>query len=159
MTATTCASVLLLSTMGFLPAKHPRIVSTVAALSKHLEREGSVWRFHPRSQGHPEMQLDDMEGAFPPCTFWLASALARMGRVDDAAAILDKVDAAYGRSGIYPEEADPHTGAALGNMPLLFSHAEHLKAVMDCARASPITHLMLGAGKLARRVLRLIGHH
>jgi GH15 family glucan-1,4-alpha-glucosidase len=150
------ASVLLLVTMEFLPAEHPRIASTVAAVRKHLERDGFVWRFHPRSLGHPEMPLDGMEGAFLPCSFWLASALARMGQVDEVEQILDNVDAAFGQLGIYPEEVDPSTGTALGNMPLLFSHAEYLKAVMDYAKAKPMDHMLLAAGMMARKVMSAI---
>jgi GH15 family glucan-1,4-alpha-glucosidase len=151
------ASVLLLATMGFLPADHPRIASTVAAIRTHLEQDGFVWRFHPCSLGHPGMPLDGMESAFLPCTFWLASALSRVGQEDEAERILDKVDAMFAQLGIFPEEADPHTGAALGNMPLLFSHAEHLKAVMDYAKAKPMDHLMLAAGMMARKALGMIG--
>jgi GH15 family glucan-1,4-alpha-glucosidase len=151
------ASVLLLATMGFLSADDPRMVSTVAAIRKHLERDGFVWRFHPRSLGHADMPLDGLESAFLPCTFWMASILARMGQTGEAEAILDKVDAAFGQLGIFPEEADPLTGAALGNMPLIFSHAEHLKAVMDYAKAKPMSHIAMAAGMMTRKVLRVMG--
>jgi GH15 family glucan-1,4-alpha-glucosidase len=151
------ASVLLLTTMDVLPADHPRMVSTVAAIRRHLERDSFVWRFHPKSLGRPDMPLDGLEAAFVPCTFWLASVLARMGNTDEADEILDKVDAAFGQLGIYPEEADPLTGAALGNMPLIFSHAEHLKAVMDYAKAKPMAHLAMAAGKMVRKITTSLG--
>jgi GH15 family glucan-1,4-alpha-glucosidase len=79
-----------------------------------------VWRFHPRSLGNDDMPLDGMEGAFLPCTFWLASALARQGKREEAEKTLNHVDAAFSELDIYPEEADPTTGAALGNMPMIF---------------------------------------
>ncbi|MBA4143728.1 MAG: hypothetical protein H0X43_12185 [Nitrosospira sp.] len=81
------------------------------------------------------MPLEGTEGAFLPCTFWLASVLARIGEVNEAEQMLDKVDVAFGQLGVYPEEADPRTGAALGNIPLVFSHSKHMKAVMDDAKA------------------------
>jgi GH15 family glucan-1,4-alpha-glucosidase len=146
------ASVLLLATMGFLPADHPRIVSTVAAIRRHLERDGFVWRFHPGSVGKPDLPLNGLEGAFLPCTFWLASTLARSGQHEEAKAILDRVDKAFGQLGIYPEEIDPDTGAALGNMPMIFSHAEHLKAVMDYAKSGSFTFLEMAMGKMARKL-------
>jgi GH15 family glucan-1,4-alpha-glucosidase len=151
------ASVLLLATMGFLSADDPKMISTVAAVRKHLERDLFVWRFHPRSLGHADMSLDGLESAFLPCTFWLSSVLASMGQTDEAEEILEKVDAAFGQLGIYPEEADPLTGAAIGNIPLIFSHAEHLKAVMDLAKAKPLSHMAMAAGKVVRKIKGAIG--
>jgi GH15 family glucan-1,4-alpha-glucosidase len=146
------ASVLLIITMGFLPADHPRAVATVKAIRRDLEKDGFVWRFHPRSLGKPELPSNGLEEAFLPCTFWLASALARQGKQDEAEEILNKVDAVFGSLGIYPEEVDPENGAARGNIPMIFSHAEHLKAVMDYAKASPITFMEIAAGKMARKI-------
>jgi GH15 family glucan-1,4-alpha-glucosidase len=151
------ASVLLMATMGFMPADHPRMLSTVKAIRQHLEKDRLIWRFHPRSMGQPDMPLDGMEAAFLPCTFWLASTLARQGQRDEAEAILDRVENAFGQLGIYPEEADPGSNAALGNMPMIFSHAEYLKAVMDCAKGGPLTAVEMMAGKAARRVVRTFG--
>lgn len=151
------ASVLLMATMDFLPADHPRMVSTVKAVRQHLEKDGFLWRFHPRSQGKPEMPLDGMEGAFLPCTFWLASTLARQGHHGEAEAILNRVDGAFDRLGIYPEEVDPQTNTALGNMPMVFSHAEHLKAVMDYAKSGVLTKMEMMVGKLARKAVSTLG--
>lgn len=145
------ASVLLASTMDFLPGDDPRLASTVKAIRENLEINGLVFRFHPRSAGRPELPLGGVEGAFLPCTFWLASTLARMGRRDEADKVLDRVETVFGTLALLPEEVDPGTGEALGNMPLVFSHAEHLKAVMDRAKASVGTHAMLAAGMMWRK--------
>lgn len=150
------ASVLLLSLMDFLPAHHPKMVATVAAIQRHLQHEGFVWRFHPRSVGRTELPLDGLEAAFLPCTFWLASALARMGRSDEAQDILERVEHACGDPGLYPEEFDPRHGCALGNHPLLFSHAEHLRAVMDLAKAGPIGMAQMVAGRAAGAISRAL---
>lgn len=147
------ASVLLAVTMGFLPANDLRLVSTVEAIRTHLEVGGLVFRFHPASVGRPDLPLAGLEGAFIPCSFWLASALARIGRVDEAEAVLDRVESAFAALGLLPEEIDLDTGEALGNMPLVFSHAEHLKAVMDCAKARLPSHLMLAAGMAVRKIV------
>ncbi|NUO73644.1 MAG: glycoside hydrolase family 15 protein, partial [Frateuria sp.] len=148
------ASVLLASLMEFLPGDHPRMLATIAAVQKHLQRDGFVWRFHPASLGHPEMPLDGLEAAFVPCTFWLASALARAGRTAEARQILDHVDRSFGEPGLFAEEFDPRTGQALGNHPLLFSHAEHLRAVMDLAKSGPLGFAGMMAGKAAGAVAR-----
>jgi GH15 family glucan-1,4-alpha-glucosidase len=146
------ASVLLMINMKFMPADHPRSIATVKAIREDLEKDGFVWRFHPRSLGKDNMSLDGLENAFLPCTFWLASALARQGEQDEAEKILDRVDEAFGELGIYPEEIEPESRAARGNMPMIFSHAEHMKAVMDYAKASPLTFMELAAGKVARKI-------
>ncbi|MBA3624285.1 MAG: hypothetical protein H0W48_07490 [Methylibium sp.] len=97
-----------------------------------------------------------IEGAFIPCTFWLVSALAKTGRHDEAERLLKQVEEFYGPLGLFSEQADPRTGAALGNTPLLFSHAEHLKAGMDLAMSAPLEMLHLAAGKVAAGITRLV---
>lgn len=150
------ASTLLLGLMGFLAADHPRNVANVAAIQRELQRDGFVWRFHPRALGQPDQSLDGLEGAFVPCTFWLASALAKLERTDEARAVLERAEAAFGPLGLYAEEFDPVRGEALGNFPLLFSHAEHLRAVMDLAKAQPLQMAEMMAGKVAGKVLRAL---
>lgn len=153
------ASALLLALMKFLPADHPKMVATVAAIQRELQRDGFVWRFHPRSLGRAELPLDGLEAAFLPCTFWLASALARMGRSDEARELLQRVDRSCATPGLYPEEFEPATGRTLGNYPLLFSHAEHLRAVMDLAKASPVGMAGMLAGKAAGAIARALRSH
>lgn len=151
------ASTLLLGGMDFLPRDHPRLAANVQAIERELQRDGYVWRFHPRALGQADMPLEELEGAFLPCTFWYASALARLHRTDEARALLEKVDAAFGGRGLYAEEFDPVHGEALGNFPLLFSHAEHLKAVMDLTMAQPLQAAEMMVAKMAGKVVRALG--
>lgn len=150
------ASALLLSLMDFLPGDHPRIVATIAAVQRCLQRDGFVWRFHPASLGHPELPLDGLEAAFVPCTFWLASALARAGRAAEARELIEQVERSFGRRGLYSEEFDPRSGQARGNYPLLLSHAEHLRAVMDLAKAGPLGMAGMMASKAAGAIARAV---
>jgi hypothetical protein len=68
-----------------------------------------------------------VEGAFVPCSWWAVSALASVGRVDEAAARADEMCARM--PALLPEQVDPRTGASLGNTPLLWSHMELARAL------------------------------
>jgi len=125
------AAALLIPVMDFLPAAHPRVQATVDRIVEALTIDGFVYRFVPGEtpvQGN--LPLGEFEGAFWPCTFWLAETYARAGRPDDAEAILEKAEALAGELGIFAEEVDARTGTFLGNTPLLFSQVAYISAVL-----------------------------
>ena len=62
------------------------------------------------------------EGAFLPCTFWLADCLALMGRRDEAAEIFERLLGIRNDVGLLAEEYDPRARRQLGNFPQAFSH-------------------------------------
>jgi GH15 family glucan-1,4-alpha-glucosidase len=152
------AAALLIPVMEFLPGDHPRVVSTTDRIVETLAIDGLVHRFLPsETLGHPDMPLGEFEGAFLPCTFWLAVAYARDGRVDAAERVLRKVEESVGDLGLLAEEIDARDGAFLGNTPLLFSQVEYVRAVMEVAKATPLgrTRLMLGmAEQRLRHIIR-----
>ena len=130
------AAELLIPLMEFLPADHPRVVATVERIAEALSIDGLVYRFDPlRTPGAENLPLGEMEGAFLPCTFWLATAFAKMGRLEQAAAILARVEQMCGPLGLFSEGADPRTNTLLGNTPLLFSHSEYVRARLELAQA------------------------
>ena len=121
------ASALLIPIVGFLPVDHPRVAATVDRIVAELTVDGFVHRFFPDPAEPP---LAHFEGAFLPCTFWLATVFAMAGRHDEAEAILAKADAIAGELGLFAEQVDVRSRAFLGNTPLLFSHAEYARAVL-----------------------------
>lgn len=149
------ASVLLMAMLGFLSPDDPKLVASVARIEERLTRDGLVYRFDPQEIPSPlGLPLGEAEGAFLPCTFWLAAVLAMQGQHSRAEAILARVEAAAGDLGLFAEEIDPASGAFLGNTPLLFSHAEYLKAVLELAKAQPLGRVSLMASQVLARLRR-----
>ena len=151
------AAALLIPVMGFLPGDHPRVVATTDRIVETLAIDGLVHRFLPsETPGHPNLPLGEFEGAFLPCTFWLATAYARDGRVNAAEKVLQKVEESVGELGLLAEEIDARNGAFLGNMPLLFSQVEYVRAVMEVAKARPTDRARLMVGMAEKRVRRML---
>ena len=68
--------------VGFLPADDPRVAGTVDAIERELMHDGFVRRYAVGRTGVDG--LPPGEGAFLPCSFWLADNLALLGRADEA---------------------------------------------------------------------------
>ena len=136
------ASVLMIPLVGFLPADDPRVVSTVEAIQRELMVDGFVLRYR-NSSGVDG--LPGTEGAFLPCTFWLADCLAQMGRVDEATTIFKRLVGLANDVGLLSEEYDPRRGCLIGNFPQAFTHvglintARHLAAAQQQPAARPRT--------------------
>lgn len=95
-----------------------------------------MFRFNPQqTRGVSKLPLGQLEGAFLPCTFWLATAYAKIGRPQRALAILQRVENIAGELGLFAEAVDPRTRGFAGNTPLLFSHVEYLRAVLTLGEA------------------------
>ena len=113
------ASLLMMPLVGFLPATDPRVLGTVSAIQRHLMSDGFVARYVP------DAEIDGLpgdEGAFLPCTFWLADNLALQGRHDDARQVFERLLAVRNDIGLLSEEYDPIARRLVGNVPQAFSH-------------------------------------
>ncbi|HWB59821.1 MAG TPA: SDR family oxidoreductase, partial [Chthoniobacteraceae bacterium] len=131
------AASLLIPLMEFLPIDHPRVLTTVEALERELAVGGLLHRFDPANTPGcgGDLPTGEFEGAFLPCVFWHAHTLAKMGRCDEAEAILARCEKIAGDTGLFAEEIDAKTNAFLGNMPLLFAHVEYVRAVVELHKA------------------------
>ena len=130
------AAVLLIPLMEFLPAGHPHVVGTIAAIERELTIDGLIYRFEPGATlGGDQLPLGEFEGAFLPATFWFAHALAKVDRMDQAEAILKRCEAMAGELGLFAEEIDARRQTFLGNTPLLFAHVEYVRAAREVAAA------------------------
>ncbi|MGH8745197.1 MAG: glycoside hydrolase family 15 protein, partial [Burkholderiales bacterium] len=122
------ASLLMIPKVGFLPASDPRVAGTAAAIQRELASDGFVRRYLQRDDGVDG--LAPGEGAFLPCSFWLADNLAMMGRKDEAQALFERLLAVRNDLGLLAEEYDPRARRQLGNFPQALSHI----ALIDTAR-------------------------
>ncbi len=109
------ASVLLMAEVGFLPARDPRLISTIDALERTL-CEGPFMRRYEAADdfGRPET-------SFNLCTFWRIDSLARIGRTEAAREIFETMLARRNPVGLLAEDLHCATGEAWGNFPQTYS--------------------------------------
>ena len=62
------------------------------------------------------------EGAFLPCSFWLADALAMQGKLDESRELFERLLDLRNDVGLLAEEYDPVAQRQLGNFPQAFTH-------------------------------------
>ncbi|HKA03182.1 MAG TPA: glycoside hydrolase family 15 protein, partial [Acidimicrobiales bacterium] len=129
------AALLVLPILQFEPAGSPRTRGTIDAIRRELTAGGPLlYRYPPGRDG-----LAGTEGAFLPCSFWLAQALAATDRVDEAGDLLGELIGLGGPLGLYAEEMDPTSGAHLGNYPQALTHAALVQAILALRDASQIS--------------------
>jgi GH15 family glucan-1,4-alpha-glucosidase len=134
------AALLLIPAVGFLPARDPRVRGTIAAVERDLLSEGLLDRYDTRTAGTRD-PLPPGEGAFLPCTFWLADAHALAGRTSRARELYEHLLTLSNDVGLFTEEYDVHRNRALGNLPQALTHV----AVVNTA------YLLAGGGASRRR--------
>ena len=122
------ASLLMLPTIRF--PNHARVSTTVDAIGRGLRDGDFVYRYRVGDG------VAGGEGCFLNCSFWLVSALARTGRVDEATALMDRLVARANGVGLYAEEVDPATGGFLGNFPQALVHLALVEAAVAVGKRS-----------------------
>jgi GH15 family glucan-1,4-alpha-glucosidase len=113
------ASLLLIPQVGFLPIDDPRVTGTIRAIEQGLMHDGLVMRYVPEQVNDG---LQESEGVFLACSFWLADAYAMQGRLDEAAALFERLLSLRNDLGLLAEEYDPVHQRLVGNFPQGFSH-------------------------------------
>ena len=113
------ASLLLIPQVGFLPADDPRVLGTIAAVERYLLADGLVMRYATATQVDA---LPAGEGAFLPCSFWLADSYVLTGRRQQAEALFERLLALSNDVGLFAEEYDPRGKRMLGNFPQALTH-------------------------------------
>jgi GH15 family glucan-1,4-alpha-glucosidase len=119
------ASLLLMPCVGYKPADDPRIVSTYERIWQRLGRGSLLCRYE---RGYDE--LPSHEGAFGICSYWAAHHLACRGDIREAKRLFERVTTFANDVGLFGEEIDPQSGAALGNFPQAFTHVGLINAAI-----------------------------
>ncbi|GAA2883912.1 glycoside hydrolase family 15 protein [Nonomuraea rubra] len=127
------ASLLALPLRKVVPADHPRMAATIAAIAERLSAgDGLLYRY---LHDHSPDGLPGDEGAFVLCSFWLVDNLILLGHLDRAEDLYTSLCARASPLGLLPEQIDPATGAFMGNFPQAFSHIGIIASGVNLARA------------------------
>jgi GH15 family glucan-1,4-alpha-glucosidase len=139
------ATLLLLAWYGFEAAGSERMGGTYQRVRERLgagDGNGLLYRYRrdplllsevaPAREGEPESAG---EGAFGICSFWGVEYLALGGGTAEQARELFERLCGYANDvGLFAEEIDPATGAALGNFPQAFTHVGLINAALSLSR-------------------------
>jgi GH15 family glucan-1,4-alpha-glucosidase len=140
------AALLLMAEVGFLPASDPRMKGTVQAIEKELCQDGFVLRYTTASDSTTD-KLPPGEGAFLPCTFWLADTYAAQGRQDEATAVFERLLELCNDVGLLSEEYDPRIGRLTGNFPQALSHIALVNTALNLGTDHGPSRRRSGAGR------------
>jgi GH15 family glucan-1,4-alpha-glucosidase len=122
------AAALAVVLVGFLPASDPRVTGTIDAVRDGLGHDGFISRY---STAETDDGLSGTEGQFLACSFWLVSALALNGRVDEARTLFERLLGLTNDLGLLAEEYDVARQRQVGNFPQAFSHLALINAAAN----------------------------
>ena len=141
------ASALLISQVGFLPPDDPRIKGTIEAVERTLLQGGFVMRYDTAAS---DDGLPPGEGAFLPCSFWLADAYVLVGRAEDAKGLFERLVSLCNDVGLLSEEYDARAQRMVGNFPQAFSHIALVNTAHNIAHVMKPCEQRSGNARLAQ---------
>jgi GH15 family glucan-1,4-alpha-glucosidase len=120
-------TLLLLAFHGFDEPSSWRMQQTYERIQERLGAgPGLLYRNEQNSGGR--------EGAFALCSFWIAEFLARGGgSIEQARAQFDQTLTYANDVGLFAEQIDATSGAALGNFPQAFTHMGLINSALSLA--------------------------
>jgi GH15 family glucan-1,4-alpha-glucosidase len=143
------ARLLTLPLYGYVDGAHPRMRSTCARIHERLGRDSLVYRYETKTDDG----LPPGEGAFGICSFWAVECVARGGDVRAAMRAFERLLAYANDVGLFAEEIDPESGAALGNFPQAFTHIGLINAALTLAQVGEERELAPGEQPPADRAV------
>ena len=126
------ASLLILPLVGFVPATHPVMRSTIEGIERELVADGLVLRYRT---GVVDDGLPPGEGTFLLASFWLVDCLVLLGRNEEAQTLFRRLLALRNDVGLLAEQYDTELRRQVGNFPQAFSHVALATSAMSIERA------------------------
>jgi len=149
------AALLMIPLVGFLPASDERVAGTVRLIQEELDHDGFMLRY----RSTPENDLDGVhgvdglppgEGAFLPCSFWLADNLVLLGRRREAVQLFERLVGIGNDLGLLAEEYDPVEKRLLGNFPQAFTHVGLVDTALRLAERGSVREPLIDSGARPR---------
>ncbi|MBA2498041.1 MAG: glycoside hydrolase family 15 protein [Acidimicrobiia bacterium] len=126
------ASALLLVLTGFLAVDDPRMRATIERIAGDLSAPcGLLYRYAG------DAGLGGNDGVFIVCSFWLVQCLAAAGDAARAVELFERAIAYTNDLGLLSEQADPATGALMGNFPHSPTHVGLVNAAAALSALTP----------------------
>ena len=125
------ASLLLLALSDYTDPGTDRMRGTWACLEERLGAGNGLLYRYKIDDG-----LSGEEGAFGICSFWAVEYLTKRGDVEEAHRRFERLLSFANDVGLFAEEIDSDTGAALGNFPQAFTHVGLINAALALAAAA-----------------------
>jgi GH15 family glucan-1,4-alpha-glucosidase len=123
------AALLLAINLGFFKPSDPRAARMVDSIQRSLGSERGLLRRYRLDDG-----LGPAASCFTVCSFWLAEAMARVGRLEDGCKLFDTVMEHANHLGLLSEDIDVETGRLWGNFPQTYSHVGLINAAFALER-------------------------
>jgi len=127
------AAMLMMINLGYLTADNPRAHSHLAAIERKLAAGDHLLHRYVHHDGISA----EHGAAFTVCGFWHVEALARLGQLERAEQVLEKLLSHANHVGLFSEDIDPLTGKQLGNFPQTYSHVGLINAAFAIAPLAP----------------------
>jgi GH15 family glucan-1,4-alpha-glucosidase len=122
------------------------MVSTCERIQERLGHNALVFRYERAMNDG----LPGGEGAFGICGYWAVENRARAGDLEGATRAFEQLLSYANDIGLFAEEIDPESGAALGNFPQAFTHVGVINAALtlaECKRTPNVDALAVGQAK------------
>jgi GH15 family glucan-1,4-alpha-glucosidase len=124
------ASLLLLGLYGYADPKSPEMIGTCRYVHTRLGRGSQLYRYL-----HTDDGLPPGEGTFGIAGFWAVECRGLGCDVAGAEEAFQAMCRTANDVGLFSEEYDPESGAALGNFPQAFTHIGLINAALTLSAA------------------------
>jgi GH15 family glucan-1,4-alpha-glucosidase len=109
------------------------VTGTIDAVRDGLGHDGFISRY---STAETDDGLPGSEGQFLACSFWLVTALAMNGRLEESRELFERLLALTNDLGLLAEEYDVERKRQVGNFPQAFSHLALINAAVTISAAA-----------------------